>query len=69
MSLSDEEFYVLGEDELALLTRWFERMQENWVNSRRNIHMLPVRQAETLRRRLPGDGREQGQLQAQVEDG
>jgi hypothetical protein len=69
MSLSDEEFYVLGEDELALLTRWFERMQENWVNSRRNIHMLPVRQAKTLRRRLPGDGREQGQLQAQVEDG
>jgi hypothetical protein len=27
---------VLGEDELALLTRRFERMHENRVNSRRN---------------------------------
>jgi hypothetical protein len=31
--------------------------------------MLLVWQAGTLRRRLPGEGREQGQLQAQVEDG
>jgi hypothetical protein len=29
MSLPDEEFDVLGEDELALLTRRFERMHEN----------------------------------------
>jgi hypothetical protein len=29
MSLLDEEFDVLGEDELALLTRRFERMHEN----------------------------------------
>jgi hypothetical protein len=36
MSLPDEEFDVLGEDELALLTRRFERMHENRVNSRRN---------------------------------
>jgi hypothetical protein len=36
MSLPDEEFDVLGEDELALLTRWFDRMHENRVNSRRN---------------------------------
>jgi hypothetical protein len=36
MSLPDEEFNVLGEDELALLTRQFERMHENRVNSRRN---------------------------------
>jgi hypothetical protein len=36
MSLSDEEFVVLGEDNLALLTQRFERMHENWVNSRRN---------------------------------
>jgi hypothetical protein len=36
MSLLDEEFDVLGEDELALLTRRFERMHENRVNSRRN---------------------------------
>jgi hypothetical protein len=37
MSLPDEEFDVLGEDELALLTRHFERMHENWVNMRRNM--------------------------------
>jgi hypothetical protein len=36
MSSPDEEFDVLGEDELALLTRWFERMHENQVNTRRN---------------------------------
>jgi hypothetical protein len=36
MSLPDEEFDVLGEDELALLTRQFERMHENRVNTRRN---------------------------------
>jgi hypothetical protein len=36
MSLPDEEFDVLGEDELALLTRRFERMHKNRVNSRRN---------------------------------
>jgi hypothetical protein len=33
--LLDEEFDVLGEDELALLTRRFERLHENWVNTRR----------------------------------
>jgi hypothetical protein len=36
MSLPDEEFDVLGEDELVLLTRRFERMHENRVNTRRN---------------------------------
>jgi hypothetical protein len=35
MSLLDDEFDVLGEDELALLTRWFERLHENRVNTRR----------------------------------
>jgi hypothetical protein len=39
MSLPDEEFDVLGEDELALLTRRFERMHENQVNSRRNTRV------------------------------
>jgi hypothetical protein len=29
VSVLDEEFDVLGEDELALLTRLFERMHEN----------------------------------------
>jgi hypothetical protein len=37
MSLSDEEFDMLGEDELALLTRRFESMHENRVNTRRNM--------------------------------
>jgi hypothetical protein len=36
MSVQDEEFEVLGEDELALLTRRFERLHENRVNMRRN---------------------------------
>jgi hypothetical protein len=34
-SLPDEEFNVLGEDELALLTRRFERLHEYRVNTRR----------------------------------
>jgi hypothetical protein len=36
MSLPDEEFDMLGADELALLTMRFERMHENRVNTRRN---------------------------------
>jgi hypothetical protein len=36
MSMPDEEFDVLGEDELALLMRQFERLHENRVNMRRN---------------------------------
>jgi hypothetical protein len=36
MSMPDEEFDVLGEDELALLTMRFERLHENRVNMRRN---------------------------------
>jgi hypothetical protein len=35
MSLPDEEFNVLGENELTLLTRRLERLHENWVNTRR----------------------------------
>jgi hypothetical protein len=36
MHVPDEEFDVLGEDELALLTRRFESLHENRVNRRRN---------------------------------
>jgi hypothetical protein len=36
MSIPDEEFDVLGEDELALLTRRFKRLHENRVHMRRN---------------------------------
>jgi hypothetical protein len=39
MSLPDEELDVLGEDELALLTRQFERMHENRVNTRTTTQM------------------------------
>jgi hypothetical protein len=35
MPMPDEEFDVLAEDELALLTRRFERLHENRVNMRR----------------------------------
>jgi hypothetical protein len=35
MSLSNEELDVIGEVELALLTRRFERLQKNQVNTRR----------------------------------
>jgi hypothetical protein len=34
--MPDEEFDELGEDELALLTRRFERLHKNRVNMRRN---------------------------------
>jgi hypothetical protein len=37
MSMLDQEFGVLGEDELALLTRRLERLHENQVNMRRNM--------------------------------
>jgi hypothetical protein len=36
MSEPDEEFDVLGEDDLALLMRWFERLHENRLNTRMN---------------------------------
>jgi hypothetical protein len=36
ISMPDEEFDVLGEDELALLTRTLERLHENRVNMKRN---------------------------------
>jgi hypothetical protein len=36
MIMPDEEFDELGEDELELLTRRFERLHENRMNMRRN---------------------------------
>jgi hypothetical protein len=36
MSMPDEEIDVVGEDELALFARQFERLHENRVNMRRN---------------------------------
>jgi hypothetical protein len=36
MSMPDEEVDVVGEDELALLMRRFEKLHENRVNTRRN---------------------------------
>jgi hypothetical protein len=37
--MPDEEFYVLGEDELVLLGRWFERLYTNQKNARRSLGM------------------------------
>jgi hypothetical protein len=64
-----EEFDVLGEDELALLTRRFERLHVNWVNMRRNMRTCFQCGKTRQCRRLPGEGREQGWLQAQVKHG
>jgi hypothetical protein len=36
ISMLDKEFDMLGEDELVLLTRQFERLHENRANMRRN---------------------------------
>jgi hypothetical protein len=36
MSILDEEFDVLGEEELALLSRRFDRLHENRINARRS---------------------------------
>jgi hypothetical protein len=36
MSIPDEEFDVLGEEELALLSRRFDRLHENWRNARQS---------------------------------
>jgi hypothetical protein len=38
-SMPDEEFDVLGEEDLALLRRRFERMDTNWKNARRSSGM------------------------------
>jgi hypothetical protein len=37
--MPDEEFDVLGEDELTLLSRRFERLHENRENMRRNTRI------------------------------
>jgi hypothetical protein len=39
VSMLDDEFDVLGEDDLALLSRWFERMYTNRKNARRSLGM------------------------------
>jgi hypothetical protein len=64
MSMPDEEFDVLGEDELAFPTRRFGRLHENRVNMRRNTRTC----FQCGKTREPEEGREQGWLQAQVKD-
>jgi hypothetical protein len=39
VSTPDEEFDVLGEEDLALLSRRFEHMYTNWKNTRRSSGM------------------------------
>jgi hypothetical protein len=34
--MPDEEFDVLGEEDLMLLSKWFERIYTNWKNARRS---------------------------------
>jgi hypothetical protein len=69
MTMPDEEFDVLGEDELALLTRRFKRMHENRVNMRRNTRTcFQCGKLGHFVADCPND-REQGQLQGQVEGG
>jgi hypothetical protein len=46
-----------------------EAAREPGEHEEEHEDMLPVWQAKTLHRQLPGEVREQGQLQAQVEDG
>jgi hypothetical protein len=36
MSIPDDEFDVLSEEERALLSRRFDRLHENWRNARRS---------------------------------
>jgi hypothetical protein len=65
MSLPDEEFDVLGEDEASAADQAVEEdAREPGEHEEEHEDLLPVRQARTLRRRLPREGREQGQLQA-----
>jgi hypothetical protein len=49
MSMPDEESDMLGEDELALLTRRFERLHGKGEHEEEHEDMLPVWQAGTLR--------------------
>jgi hypothetical protein len=39
VSMPNEEFEVLSEEDLASLSEWFERMYTNWKNTRRNSSM------------------------------
>jgi hypothetical protein len=38
--MPDEEFNELGEEDLTLLSRRFERMYTNWKNARRSSGMF-----------------------------
>jgi hypothetical protein len=68
--MPDEEFDVLGENELALLTRRFERLHENRVNMRRNMRTcFQCGKPGNFVADCPEKVREQGWLQAQVKDG
>jgi hypothetical protein len=70
MSMPDEEFNVLGEDKAGVVDEEIrEAAREPGEHEEEHEDMLPVRQAGTLRRRLPGEGRAQGWLQAQVKNG
>jgi hypothetical protein len=69
MSMPDEEFDMLGEDELALLARRLERLHENPVNMRRNMRTcFQCGKLGHFVANCPKKGPEQGWLQAQVKN-
>jgi hypothetical protein len=62
--------YRSFKDELALLTRRFERLHENRVNRRRNTRTcFQCGKPGHFVADCPEKGQEQGRLQAQVKDG
>jgi hypothetical protein len=74
VSMPDEEFDMLGEEDLALLSRWFEHMYTNRKNARRSSvmcyqcgkheHFISQAQAPSEDRpQAPLGGRLQGQEQ------
>jgi hypothetical protein len=70
MTLLDEEFDELGEDELALLTRRFKRLHKNRVNTRKNPRTcFQCGKPGHFIAGLSGKDGEQGRLQEPVEDG
>jgi hypothetical protein len=66
--MPDEEFDVLGEEDLTLLSRRFERMYTNRKNAWRSSGMCPVREAWALHRRVPESHGGQARAQAPSED-
>jgi hypothetical protein len=68
VSMPDEEFDMLGEEDLVLPSRRFERMYTNRKNARRSSSMCSVREARALHHRVPGSHGGQARAQAPSND-